>query len=341
MHSFLHKRHPDVVRQAKICMVHLSAARRSKDSFPPPGALYTKGGGVRGHRRVFTRSRLPKEICNTVYTYTHTHGRSLACHSWYPGAQPRSRQLLDSCRDGHEVPGRVVPRPEHQLPLALSTVSLIPPVRASPRPPPSRMLRVGGGIASPSSITGPTGRGRDNYLRAITWALSTPSGVPARSMACHPMGTWEPMRVLLRPVVVPTGKNQLASSAYGRAGGRSTVAFQSRGVHTCKLSNWVSGEPARLCIFGFYGKLPCPCAMWTCVGTGAVLLFSSQPAMLLAAAAATVRLDLWITTFCGSIDLLGCMHALRTTDDTKRRLGWRSGSKGLVLGSSTAVQPVL
>lgn len=47
--------------------------------------------------------------------------------------------------------------------------------------------------------------------------------------------------------------------------------------------------------------------------------------------AATVQARQWIQDVYSVVlsIFLGCMHALRTTDDTKRGLGWRSGSKGL------------
>lgn len=62
--------------------------------------------------------------------------------------------------------------------------------------------------------------------------------------------------------------------------------------------------------------------------------------MLLLAAAVQARQ--WIQDVYSVVlsIFLGCMHALRTTDDTKRGFGWRSGSKGLGIQGPRLVQRV-
>lgn len=144
---------------------------------------------------------------------------------------------------------------------------------------------------------------------------SAPSGVPARSMACHSieLGTYG---IVPLPVAVPTGK-ELAqcigwavNRCFIRGWALRIVELSFRG--NCGL---------RLYIFGFMEICHAPCAMWTCV--------CAQEMLSLAAYRSELVDSGFRCIICGSIDLLGCMHASRTTDDTKRGLGWRSGSKGL------------
>lgn len=103
-------------------MVRLSAARRSKGCFPPPGPLYAKGGGVRTHRRIFNPPMMEYPI-----QYTLAGACSLATNS-IPVPSPALDLDLDSCRGGHKVP-------EHQVPLVLEHGIPYSTVQCVPHPP--------------------------------------------------------------------------------------------------------------------------------------------------------------------------------------------------------------
>lgn len=215
---------------------------------------------------------------------------------------------------GREVPGAGSAQPEHAPTTACHPARHTQFNSAMPQP--SRMLRVGGELAS--SCRPPPAR-PDGALRGF----STPSGVAA---TLHGVPLLGPMRLFLRRGSA-NGEQLVAQ----RMGGRSTVSFQ-RGGH-CQIVELAFLGNCALRRFGFMEICPRPCAMWTCVGIGAVLLFVSS-----SDAAANVRLN------CGlllsvvlSISWGACMRRGQRMTPSAGSAG-RSGSKGLGIPRTAIVQ---
>lgn len=166
-------------------MVHLSAARRSRGWFPPPGALFAKGG-VRGHRRVFTH---PQRTLDTVYTFI-SGAWSLATESIPVSSLPAPDGTSIAAGMDTRCPGECCQH-QHQLPLAClhSARHYFYSARLA-----SRMLRVGGGLAN-LVHTGPTGRGRKPFPGRYVGLLDAKWRFPHDPWWCHFERAWEPMGV--------------------------------------------------------------------------------------------------------------------------------------------------